>query len=769
MKKYFVLAMCCLAFVVFPLYPQSSYWKRLLSTPTFDVAVNPYNENTLIVGGEGRWVYRSFDRGQTWDSTLIFYSMPSAMLNNVLILPTDTNVVLVGGLKFGNVVRSTDQGKTWKIALAKPPGYNIDLNGKAMLYKPDDPNVIYVGDFQWAYIYRSTDAGQTWDTISRVEKIYKYQGKDTLMPTRICSIGIRHDSSNIILVGSIMGEIFVSTDDGFTWKFTDYLRTPDSLQDDCEITRIEFSERDPLVGYAVITYLFPLNRNNGGLHRTTDGGYNWDILAFPDTSIWALAVRDRETTDEIFIGGYTEDFWNVKDTLGLIGAGIVRISTDGGSSWLNFDEKIDWLITDRLSNSDLNSLTSASNDTIYAVGDYGIVIRSDDLGKTWARVSLESKIRLFGISFINRFSGFVCGESGSLYRTMQGGLQWDKIQLNTQNDLKGIVVLPNGQGLVVGSKGTILKTSDSGQSWVNVAIDVGEDFFGVKMLLDGKAVVWGQNGIILLSSDFGESWSTNRFSDGGNIVSLSVLSNNDLMFVTNKGKIVKVDWGLANFRVLYDDPGTEFVGIDFPDDSLGFVAQRRGYYLRTTDGGNNWMKIKYLMRRYPNFVKFISEKIGFLGGQYTTISRSEDYGLNWEIVYGGSGPRANVWRAYYTGEKGRERLYMATEGGLFVLEYPLSVEDYLERYADSPLKVHLLPNNQTLFVSYKLRHSNRKDLPLKLNIFNMLGQNVFSTNVNAFSESFEDFVYLPFKLSSGAFVVQMIEGDTITNRILISY
>lgn len=769
MKKHLVFSIICIIYITMPLYSQSSYWKRLLSAPTFDVAVNPYNENTLIVGGEGRWVYRSFDRGRTWDSTVIFYSMPSAMLNNVLILPTDTNIILVGGLKFGNVVRSTDQGKTWNIALAKPSGYNIDLNGKAMLYKPDDPNVIFVGDFQWGYIYRSSDAGQTWDTISRVERIYKYEGKDTLMPTKICSIGLREDSTNIILVGSILGEIFLSTDGGYNWKFTDYLRTPDSLQNDVEITRIEFSQRNPLVGYAVITYIFPHNYNNGGLHRTTDGGYNWDIIGFPDTSIWALAVRDRETTDEIFIGGYTEDYWHVKDTTGLMGVGIVRISTDGGATWLNFDNKIDWLITDRLSNSDLNAISSAFGDTIYAVGDYGIVIRSDDLGKTWRNIHLDNKIRLFGLSFVGGLNGFVCGESGSLYKTTKGGLSWNKIQLNTSNDLRDVAVLPTGEGLIVGNNGTVFRTTDGGENWIDMSIDVNYNFLGVKLLADGKGVVWGENGTILTSSDFGGNWTTHTFDDKETIVSLSLRSNDTLMFVTNKGKIVKADWGVTNYQILYEEPDVEFVGIDFPSDSLGFVAQREKYYLRTTDGGNNWVKIKYLMKRKANTVKFVMDSVGFLAGQYTTIARSNDYGLNWSIVNGGSGPRANIWRAYYTGEKGRERLYMATEAGLFVLEYPLSVEEYFEKYSKSPLKIHLLPNNQTLFISYKLSLNNRKSPSLKLSIFNMLGQSIFSTYINAFGEKFEDFVYLPFKLEKGAYIVQIIEDHTATNRILISY
>jgi len=100
-----------------------------------------------------------------------------------------------------------------------------------------------------------------------------------------------------------------------------------------------------------------LNKNNGGLHKTTDGGYTWDLLAFPDTSIWALAVKPRGDKDEIFIGGYTEDL-STQSTMYVPGVGIVRISTDGGETWLNFDDKVDWVIESRGENSILVISTS---------------------------------------------------------------------------------------------------------------------------------------------------------------------------------------------------------------------------------------------------------------------------------------------------------------------------------------------------------------------------------------------------------------------------
>lgn len=85
MKKVFVFLFLLVAIV--QLFSQSSRWRLLLPVPTYDVAVNPHNINTIFVGGEGNLVYRSFDAGRTWDTIVIFAKMQSSRLNNVIILP----------------------------------------------------------------------------------------------------------------------------------------------------------------------------------------------------------------------------------------------------------------------------------------------------------------------------------------------------------------------------------------------------------------------------------------------------------------------------------------------------------------------------------------------------------------------------------------------------------------------------------------------------------------------------------------------------------
>lgn len=728
----------------FNLFSQSSRWRLLLPVPTFDVAVNPHNINSIFVGGEGNLLFRSFDAGQTWDTLVIFAKMQSSRLNNVIILPNDTNIVLVGGLNFGNIVRSTDYGNTWKVVLARD--HAIDLNGKAMLYKPDEPNVIFAGDFKWGAIFRSKDNGATWDSLTKI-------------PTEICSIGIREDSTNILLAGSIYGQIFLSQDTGHTWILCDSVRIPDYLQQDVEITRIEFSRRDPRVGYAVVTYLFALNKNNGGLHRTTDGGYNWDIIGFPDTSIWALAVKTRGDKDEIFIGGYTEDFWTL-DTNLVPGVGIVRISTDGGETWLNFDDKIDWVIYDLYANSDLYAI-QAIGDTIYAAGDYGIFRISYNGGFTFSNQNLEERTNIRGIYFLDKRNGFICGFGGILYRTTNGGFAWRQIKLPTTNNLFGIVFTDSLNGIVVGEKSTIFRTTDGGKTWFDLGIDFNSDFNGVEKF-GNFILIFGNRGTLLLSSDKGESWNKINTGIFETITGISILNNGNVFVTTSEGNLYfSVNFATLNLKL--SDPTLRFNSIKFVDSNIGYIITNKPFFYETNDGGNSWIKKKTITLRGMQDIETKGDTV-FFCGKYATILRSTNKGNEWGVRTGGSGPRGNVWRAYYYENQGKEQLFMATEAGLFVLDYPLSYKEVNKETVET-LKVFVLPGKTSLFIDYKLQNGSTR--LLSLNIFNILGQKIFSNTLIPTGKVFQDFVFLPYSFQSGIYFVQIVENGIATVKKIV--
>jgi hypothetical protein len=132
-----------------------------------------------------------------------------------------------------------------------------------------------------------------------------------------------------------------SKDAGLTWQRTEVLPGKTSISPDAEIPKIVFSKRDPLVGWAVVAISSPAAiANNGGLLKTTNGGENWDRIAFSDTSLWSVDSRLKNSNEELFIGGFRTS--NLQTM--IKGDSLVFHSANGSTDWERY-QNIPWNTT----------------------------------------------------------------------------------------------------------------------------------------------------------------------------------------------------------------------------------------------------------------------------------------------------------------------------------------------------------------------------------------------------------------------------------------
>ena len=328
MRGVCVLTMCIVCVSL-----AAQQWKQLISEPCYGVAINPQNPRTLYVGGEGRVLYRSYDYGLTWDTLTVEFRSATTEFTNVLVHPIDTNVVFIGGIRFGTLRRSTNNGQTWETVLSGTQNYVF--SGEALVVDPNNPQIMYAAEFLTSTVFRSTDRGRSWRAMGQIP------ADSLLVPPvipRLCCIALRPDSTGILYAGCQGSAIYRSDDSGRTWNLVQRFYPNNALRD-TEIPQIRFSTLRPNVGYAVMTYFFSSFRPNGGLWRTTDGGASWHPFAFQDTSLWAIGIRNRGDRDELVVGGFTEFF--DADTV-VPGARIVRRSVDEGNHWQRHDDAIPW-------------------------------------------------------------------------------------------------------------------------------------------------------------------------------------------------------------------------------------------------------------------------------------------------------------------------------------------------------------------------------------------------------------------------------------------
>jgi hypothetical protein len=133
------------------------------------LAVSPHESGLLYAGVRPAYMHVSHDGGQTWAELEGFRRIPfrwwwwspaespwKAYVQAISISPTDPNVVLAG-VEFGAAVRSEDGGRTWS---AHRPGALRDCH--SLKFHQRDGNWAYEAGGTGAGASVSQDGGRTW-------------------------------------------------------------------------------------------------------------------------------------------------------------------------------------------------------------------------------------------------------------------------------------------------------------------------------------------------------------------------------------------------------------------------------------------------------------------------------------------------------------------------------------------------------------------------------------------------------------------------------
>ncbi|WP_119845218.1 T9SS type A sorting domain-containing protein [Reichenbachiella sp. MSK19-1] len=186
----------------------------------------PSNHDVLYAGtGEG-WgasggmikgsgIYKSTDRGETWEQIAATAANDNfQMVNRLIVDPQDENVLLVANsndplyAKFFNsgVLKSTDGGANWTKVLSTE-GY-----AQQIVADPSDFNTQYVS-VRGVGVYKSLDAGDTWVSSSK-----------GLLPNGRLEIAVSPVDPNRLfasVVGDVSGtgaDLYLSDDAGANWS-----------------------------------------------------------------------------------------------------------------------------------------------------------------------------------------------------------------------------------------------------------------------------------------------------------------------------------------------------------------------------------------------------------------------------------------------------------------------------------------------------------------------------------------------------------------------
>jgi photosystem II stability/assembly factor-like uncharacterized protein len=228
--------------------------------------------------------------------------------------------------------------------------------------------------------------------------------------------------------------------------------------------------------------------------------------------------------------------------------GVILLSDDGGKSHRQAKAvPVDAALT---------SVTFIDKNRGWAAGHWGVVLHTADGGETWVRQRLDpSQDRpLFAIKFFDANAGVAVGLWSLVLVTADGGKTWQEVEMPPPEgakkaDLNLFSLFVDGRGRVfaAGEKGTVLRSDDQGRRWASLATGYKGSFWTGLVTADGTILVAGLRGSLYRSTDDGRSWTRSDSQSKSSITALALVER-DIVGVGLDGLVLRSSDGGANFK-----------------------------------------------------------------------------------------------------------------------------------------------------------------------------------------------------------------------------
>jgi photosystem II stability/assembly factor-like uncharacterized protein len=267
--------------------------------------------------------------------------------------------------------------------------------------------------------------------------------------------------------------------------------------------------------------------DNGYLASTSDGGRSWKT--YP--------LGTSEDINEIY-------FRNEKNGY-LVAGRKMFLTNDAGATWRetviyrpsDFKGGTPEFLSIRFADKRRGLVVGSVLNRAGSVID-SLVMRTEDGGETWQRVSVPSKGELYHLDYNGSSHGWIVGDDGVILATIDGGNSWVLQNSKTKLALFNVDFRDDNEGYAVGAKGVILRTENGGLNWIRVMVDNPVTFMRVDFADDKNGWIVGYDGTILRSSDKGKSWVRQESRVPGHLYGLYITKKYGWA-VGNRGTILR--------------------------------------------------------------------------------------------------------------------------------------------------------------------------------------------------------------------------------------
>jgi photosystem II stability/assembly factor-like uncharacterized protein len=345
--------------------------------PDVGVEIITFGESeseVFMAGLQG--VYRTYDNGKTWIETNTGF-----VGSEVVDLVTSLDGTMYATTYNLGIFKSTDGGKNWVFA-----SFGIkNWYGMQLATHPEDADTLFTTTN--GGVYKSTNAGKSWELIGGSDLCddedaggnCHYHGivveKEAPFKVLVGSGGDQYAKEGVGLTGSEdNGESWRNSDDGFVrdvhvsklvidpnnnnvfyattqgeTEYTDKVgdgagvfKSTDRGNNWTQINNgLNSLETNVLAVDPNDSNVLYLGTDDDGIYKSINGGENWEKL-IPSASfgVGDIAV-DPENSKNVYMG--TVDYFRLSESRGVLGDFGVYKSTDGGTTWEEFNSGLNHL------------------------------------------------------------------------------------------------------------------------------------------------------------------------------------------------------------------------------------------------------------------------------------------------------------------------------------------------------------------------------------------------------------------------------------------
>ena len=516
---------------------------------------DPEHPDRIYLGTSWGILYRSDDRGLNWERMPASSALTGSSLDEL-------TVDAEGGLWVGfwdvqgtggGVARSTDGGRSFNVLMR---GESV----RALAIAPSDPQTIAAGSLSGVFL--SHDAGTTWDQVTAPEDAELHN---------VESLVFDPGNAQVLYMGT-WHLAWKTADGGQTW-----VPVHQGMIDDSHVMTLNVDPWDSQTIYATACT---------GIYRSRNGGDHWTKLeGIPESSRRTRAFCRNPSDPKMLIAGTTEVVW---------------LSTNLGESWK--------LVTDK--DLVVNALISQPDGTLLLGSEGAGVLRSSDLGRTWASSNAG-----FSERFISR-----------------------------------VLFDPDGKRVLAGvwgdaHYGGVFTASHLPGPWIHLD----DGLFGRQVLalalLNGTILAGTDDGIFALASG-GRRWERIPMSGGiphSRINDLVAVPPRDIVAATPRGILHSADAGRTWSERIFGAGEDVSALLSSPYDPILVMGASRNGIWKSRDAGHSWRRVSNGLRgRTPHAMAFMpyDDRVIYATA-FDGLFRSNDQGLTWERVKGGV-PRSDL-------------------------------------------------------------------------------------------------------------------------------